>query len=135
MQCPKCLSDDVIRSRRRFHERFILPVLRANVYRCRDCKRRFWVGVQWGGIILGVLVVAVTSAVITAMVVVRNRQELRPREYTPAPVVGRRTRTGRPLPKGLPPLSSLPTYVPGANNTTPVEKLDNSPVPADHPGR
>lgn len=33
-------------------ERIFLFALRAQVYRCRDCKKRFWVGVEWGKVIL-----------------------------------------------------------------------------------
>src|SRR5580658_3679517 len=74
MRCPRCLSKEVSSSRRISWERLVLPILRAHVYRCRDCKHRFRVGVEMGGIILGT-VLAVTAFVIAAIVLVENQQE------------------------------------------------------------
>jgi hypothetical protein len=108
MECPHCHSDDVTRSRRRFLDRIALPVLRAEVFRCRDCKKRFWVNVQWSTVILGCMTAMVTLVVIVAMVAThRNRVEESEREAA-API--RRARPFRQaFPKGLPPLSSVPS--------------------------
>ncbi len=43
----------------------ILPVMRAQVFRCRDCKNRFWVGVQWRFVILGFLGVSMAAGFAT----------------------------------------------------------------------
>jgi hypothetical protein len=106
MECPHCHSDDVTRSRRRFMDRLFLPFLRGEVYRCRDCHKRYWVGVQWGVVILGFLTATVTAGVILAMVVSHQRRD---DEVTAAPPRVRRVRPVRPaFPRGLPPLSSIP---------------------------
>ncbi len=86
-------------------ERFVLFALRGQVYRCRDCKRRFWIGVEWGPVILGALTVVVVTGVVTGMVMVRRRQQAV--AATPPPPIGRRRSSFTRLPPGLPPLSGL----------------------------
>jgi hypothetical protein len=106
MQCPYCQSDDVKRSRRKFWERFVLPLLRAQVYRCRDCKKRHWVGVEWGAVILASLLLVVAGGVVAAVIVVHSNQQADdapPVVKAPRP---RRIRPLQPLPSGLPPASS-----------------------------
>lgn len=109
MQCPYCQSDDVARSRRKFWERFALPLFRAQVYRCRDCKKRHWVGVEWGAVILASLLMVVGGGVVAAVIVVHQNQrtaaEEAPRAPAPRP---KRIRPLQPLPSGLPPLSRVP---------------------------
>jgi hypothetical protein len=75
MQCPRCLSVEIVKSRRSSWERVVLPVLRAEVYRCRDCRWRFRVGVEMGGLILGTVLAVVTAVVIAAMLLVGHRNE------------------------------------------------------------
>ncbi|HEX4277376.1 MAG TPA: hypothetical protein VHZ74_18595, partial [Bryobacteraceae bacterium] len=107
MQCPYCQSDDVTRSRRKFWERFVLPLMRAHVMRCRDCHKRHWIGVEWGLVILGGLIMVVGAGVVAGVIVAHRNQA----EATPAPRIQRprRIRPIQPLPSGLPPLSSVPT--------------------------
>jgi len=104
MQCPRCQSDDLTRSRRKLWERFVLPVLRGQPQRCRDCKHRFWVGVEWGRVVLGALTAMIVATVVVAMVVIRRHQD-QLKADVPVPRV--RRRQIRPLPPGLPPLSSV----------------------------
>jgi hypothetical protein len=108
MECPKCHSDDVTRSRRKLAERLFLPILRAQVYRCRDCKNRFWVGVQWRFVILGFLSAAIAAGfAVTIMFVHESRQ--RQAAEADAPTQVQSYRAPRPrIPRGLPPLSSVP---------------------------
>jgi hypothetical protein len=108
IECPKCHSDDITRSRRKLGERLILPIIRAQVYRCRDCKNRFWVGVQWRFVILGFLSVAMAAGFALAIVFAH---ESRQAEAAAAAVPNntRRYRIPPPvMPKGLPPLSAIP---------------------------
>jgi len=105
MECPKCHSDDVTRSRRKFGERLILPVMRAQAYRCRDCKHRFWVGVQWRLVILGFLSAAIAAGFALAITFAHESREQEVAQRT-TPRKVRRIRT--PLPRGLPPLSAVP---------------------------
>lgn len=122
MVCPKCQSSDVTRSRRKFWERIVLYFLRAQVYRCRDCRKRYWIGVEWGNVILGTLTAVVVTGVIATIVVVhRNQAQLAPAQ--PKIPVRRRQRLP-PLPKGLPPLSSVPYPATGTDTTN--RKQDKS---------
>ncbi|HWF08021.1 MAG TPA: hypothetical protein VG297_06130 [Bryobacteraceae bacterium] len=108
MQCPYCQSDDITRSRRKLWERFVLAALRAQVYRCRDCRKRHWVGVEWGAVILGSLVVVVAVGIVGAVIVAHRNQkviEAAPRVIAPRP---RRIRPLQPLPPGLPPHARVP---------------------------
>jgi hypothetical protein len=118
LQCPKCQSDDVTRSRRKFWERFVLYCLNAQVFRCRDCKKRFWVGVEWGRVILGTMTAVVITGVIATMVFVLRHKEPPAPVQTAAPA--RQRRRLPPLPKGLPPLSSVP--LPADEKTEPSAK-------------
>jgi hypothetical protein len=88
-------------------ERLILPVMRAQVHRCRDCKHRFWVGVQWRFVILGVLSVAMAGGFALAIMFAHQSREA---EAAAADVPNntRRYRVPQPVPKGLPPLSAVP---------------------------
>jgi hypothetical protein len=106
MQCPKCQSNDIQRSRRRLLDHALLPLVRAQVYRCRDCKKRFWAGVQWGPVILGSLTFAVVAVVAVVMVAAHHSQGQKSPAPEPTPVL--RSRPVRPMPRGLPPLSSVP---------------------------
>ena len=85
----------------------MLPIVRGQVHRCRDCKHRFWIGVEWGRVVLGALTAMVVTVVIVAMVVIRQKQ-VQSKADVPEPSV-RRIRRTRPLPPGLPPLSSVPS--------------------------
>lgn len=106
MKCPQCHSDDVKRSRRKFPERIALFVLRGQVFRCRDCKKRFWVGVQWSKVILAFLTITVTASIVVAVVITH---EIRVAEAAAARKVVRKYRIRpRPMPRGLPPLSKVP---------------------------
>jgi hypothetical protein len=101
MQCPKCNSDDVTRSRRKFWERGALLAVRAQVFRCRDCHHRFWNGVEWGVVILGSLAAAVTAIVFVVIVMSRqSRNDINVTRDVPRTV--RRYRVPRGLPMGLP---------------------------------
>jgi hypothetical protein len=109
MECPKCHSDDVTRSRRRLAEQLILPMMRAQVYRCRDCKNRFWTGVQWRFVILGFLSIAVVAGFAFAIMFAHETREQQAEEATAPKQVRRRYGAPRPaIPKGLPPLSAVP---------------------------
>jgi hypothetical protein len=83
----------------------VLPIVRGQAQRCRDCKHRFWVGVEWTRVVLGALAAMVVAGVVVAMVLVRQHQN-QPKPDVPTPQVRRRRL--RPLPPGLPPLSSGP---------------------------
>jgi len=86
----------------------VLPIVRGQAHRCRDCKHRFWAGVEWGRVVLGTLTAMVVAFVIVAMVVVReNQTQTQPNPGVPARRV-RRVRP-KPLPQGLPPLSKVPS--------------------------
>jgi hypothetical protein len=122
LKCPKCQSNDIARSRRRLWERLVSFALKAQVYRCRDCRRRFWAGVEWGGVILGTLTAFVVMGVVVTMVVVHSNQA----KPAPAPPPGRARKLRRkPLPKGLPPLSSIPSSVAGTDESGKSENDKN----------
>jgi len=104
LECPRCHSDDVIRSRRKFWERFVLVLVAAHVHRCRDCKHRFWVGMQWKRLVLASVAVAFVAGIaLTVLLLIQTRTP-------PQPVARPRLRRRRlpPLPRGLPPLSQVP---------------------------
>jgi hypothetical protein len=111
MECPRCRSSDVTRSRRKFWERIALYFLRGQVFRCRDCKKRFWVDVEWGKVILGTLTAVVVTSAIVAIVAVHRNQE--PRADAPPRIPAQKRRRLPPLPRGLPRLSSVPLPGPG----------------------
>lgn len=110
MECPHCHSDDITKSRRKFVDRLFLPVLRGEVQRCRDCRKRFWVDTRWGSVVLGFVTVMVAAVVVVAMVAAHHsRVEEASAAAAPVPVPIRRVRRPRaPFPTGLPPLSSVP---------------------------
>lgn len=109
LECPRCHSNDVKRSRRTFSERLILPMVQGRVFRCRDCKKRFWVDIQWSGVILAFLSMTVMAGVIAAVVVVHQMRVAEAAAASTKAVQVRRYRIRRrPMPKGLPPLSSIP---------------------------
>lgn len=107
MECPHCHSDDVKRSRRKFHERLVLPLLRAHVVRCRDCKKRFWIDVQWSSVILGFLTIAVTAGVITGVVMAHETRTAESLAAARKAQVKRLKVRRMAIPKGLPPLSRV----------------------------
>jgi ribosomal protein L37AE/L43A len=107
MQCPRCSSDDVKRSRRKFWERFVLALFRAQIFRCRDCKKRFWTGINWGPVILAGLAFVMVSGVAIAMVVA-HRSAMEAARVPRARPLPRARRRALPMPSGLPPLSSVP---------------------------
>ena len=100
----------------------MLPILQGEPYRCRDCKHRFWVGVKWGGLVLGTVTVLVVAALIVTIVVVRQERNA---PTAKAAVRVRRLRRIRPLPipRGLPPLSSVPA--PDADQSDRGDKKSN----------
>src|ERR1700761_542324 len=104
MRCSHCQSDDVVKSHRKLLERPLLFLLKAQVYRCRDCHRRFRAEAEWGPVILGFLVMVVAAGVALAMVVARRST---PRVDAHPPRAVRLPKRARPLPPGLPPLSGL----------------------------
>jgi hypothetical protein len=106
-ECPKCHSDDVTRSRRKLAERLILPIMRAQVHRCRDCKHRFWVGVQWRFVVLGCLSATVAAGFAMAIMFVHETREEQAVQTT-TPQVRRYRAPRQQVPKGLPPLSAVP---------------------------
>lgn len=108
MECPQCHSDDITRSRHRLLDRLVLPVLHGEVFRCRDCHKRFWVNVHWGTVVLGFVTAMVTAVIAVAMVAAhQTKVDEVSAPQAPAPV--RRPRRIRPaFPGGLPPLSSVP---------------------------
>jgi len=123
MECPHCHSDDIARSRRRFLDRLILPLLHGEVLRCRDCRTRFWVGVQWSKVILGCLTATVTAVVIVAMVAVHQSNEEKLAAAAQAARFRKVVRRTRPaFPRGLPPLSSVPAPKPDSPETTAAAK-------------
>lgn len=108
LECPKCHSDDVKRSRRTFWEHLVLPLMSAQVHRCRDCKHRFWVGTQWKRLVLtSIAIVFAGGVAFTVVLLIQTRAQ------PPAkPVSQQRPRLRRrrlpPPPPGLPPLSQVP---------------------------
>ena len=74
MTCPRCQSHDVVKSHRKFVERMLLPVVKAEVFRCRDCRKRFWDGVQWAPIILCGLTMAFGAIIGLAMIAAHETQ-------------------------------------------------------------
>ena len=111
LECPKCHSDDVKRSRRKFWERLILPLLDAHVHRCRDCKRRFWVGAQWNRLVFASIALVFVGGMIVTMVLLKQARDQPTTEPAaePAPRQNRaRPRRFSPPPPGLPPLSQVP---------------------------
>ncbi len=107
LECPKCHSDDVKRSRRKFWERFVLPLVGAQVHRCRDCKHRFWVGTQWKRLVLASIAIVFGAGIgLTVVLLIQTRQQ--PPDLPVRPVPQVRTRRAPPLPPGLPPLSQVP---------------------------
>jgi hypothetical protein len=106
LKCPKCHSDDVKRSRRKFWERFVLPLLAAHVHRCRDCKHRFWVGTQWYRLVLASIALFFVGGIAVTMVLVKQARD----QPATAPALRPRARRRRlpPPPPGLPPLSQVP---------------------------
>lgn len=83
----------------------MLPAVGAHVHRCRDCRHRFWVGTIWSRIVFGALAVTFIAGVITTMVLVRRSRNQPP---PPPRVRLRKRRQVPPMPRGLPPLSSVP---------------------------
>jgi hypothetical protein len=109
MECPKCHSDDLTKSRRRFADTIFLPLLRAEVFRCRDCHKRFWVCVQWGPVVLVSTMAVLTTFLIVVVMFAHQRRadesspvgpSTQPRGLTPFRPVFQK--------EGLPPLSSVP---------------------------
>jgi len=85
-------------------ERFALFALRGQVFRCCDCKKRFWLGVNWVPLVLGSLAALLVVGVFSAMIVAHNS---RVAAATAAPL--RRypkAKSIRPLPGGLPGLAN-----------------------------
>lgn len=107
LKCPKCHSDDIKRSRRKFWERFVLPLLAAHVHRCRDCKHRFWVGTQWNRVVFASIAVVFVGGIALTMVLVKQARDQPATVPAPQPVRARRPRLPPP-PPGLPPLSQVP---------------------------
>lgn len=105
MECPHCHSSDVKRSRRKLAERFLLPVFRARAVRCVDCRTRFWAGVEWGSVILACLSLTVTASLVGVVVFAHEKMS---DNVAAAPVTMKRHRVRRPMPRGLPPLASVP---------------------------
>ena len=119
LDCPRCHSSDLKRSRRTFTERLLLPMLRGRVFRCRDCKKRFWVDVQWSVVILGALSLAVLAGVVTAVILMHQMRVQEANAAAKAVQLRRYRVRPRPLPRGLPPLSSIPRP---ADDPTPSPK-------------
>jgi hypothetical protein len=114
--CPRCHSNDVKRSRRTFTERLVLPMLRGRVFRCRDCKKRFWIDVQWSAVILAGLSMTVAAGIVTAAIVVHQMRVQEAAAAAKAVQIRRYRVRPRPMPRGLPPLSSIPR--PGDDTAT-----------------
>jgi hypothetical protein len=120
MRCPRCVSEELTRSRRNRWERLVFPVVRADAFRCRNCKKRFRVGLGWGVVILAILAAAVGVSVVAAIVFVDTRNDNRPKAERVTPRAA----------ESSAPVATIPTTVPGVNNTS-AAKIDNTAVPAD----
>ena len=71
--------------------------------RCRDCRKRFWVGVEWSSVILGFLTMTVTASLLVGVVLAHQASV---QKAAAKPVVAAKRRYRQPMPK-LPPLSSI----------------------------
>lgn len=86
----------------------MLPLVAAEVNRCRDCRHRFWVGTQWKRVVLASVAVAFAGGIALTVILATQTRTPTPTQPANQPRLRVRRRRLPPLPPGLPPLSQVP---------------------------